>query len=136
MTGADIPIIVQAIAIRWNELKKKYPQLYGKPMFSVKGEFASTKSSLSEIYKSNPFVFNDQPIFPDGIDSVITKLLKKTPLNPDCEIVIIFEELDYDLIAELQKDPLIDRQLTPQMRASIRIVLGTIKSFMEEAQKT
>jgi len=34
--------------------------------------------------------------------------------------------LEYDLIWKLQTDELVDRELTPQTKASIRIVLGTV----------
>jgi hypothetical protein len=40
-----------------------------------------------------------------------------------------FDHLDYALIARLQADELVDRELTPQTRASIRIVLGTLAAF-------
>ncbi|NLX23330.1 MAG: hypothetical protein GXY55_16890 [Phycisphaerae bacterium] len=34
--------------------------------------------------------------------------------------------MDYELIWKLQTDELVDRNLTPQTKASIRIVLGTV----------
>lgn len=43
-----------------------------------------------------------------------------------------FHHLDYDLISELQKEELINQTLTPQTKASIRIVLGSIKEFVQE----
>lgn len=42
---------------------------------------------------------------------------------------IRFNQLDYELIAKLQADDMIDRELTPQTRASISIVLGTLGHF-------
>jgi hypothetical protein len=39
--------------------------------------------------------------------------------------------LKYEQIFALQKHPLVDRDLTPQTHASIRIVLGTLKGLSE-----
>ncbi|PIR20585.1 MAG: hypothetical protein COV45_05140 [Deltaproteobacteria bacterium CG11_big_fil_rev_8_21_14_0_20_47_16] len=41
-------------------------------------------------------------------------------------IELRFTSLAYELIWLLQKDPLVDRALTPQTHASIRIVIGTV----------
>ncbi len=37
--------------------------------------------------------------------------------------------VSYCLMCKLQVDQLVDRQLTPQTKASIRIVLGTVDHF-------
>jgi hypothetical protein len=52
-------------------------------------------------------------------------------LNYDekCQVEIRFNDLKYDLIWKLQADDLVDRNLTPQTKASIRIVLGTLAQF-------
>lgn len=39
-----------------------------------------------------------------------------------------------DRLFALQKHPLVDRDLTPQTRASIRIVLGALKGLSEPAE--
>lgn len=44
----------------------------------------------------------------------------------------ILGDLEYALIAHLQADDLVDRELTPQTRASIRIVLGSLAAFFRE----
>lgn len=40
-----------------------------------------------------------------------------------------FKDLDYDLVWKLQNDDMVNRDLTPRTKASIRIVLGTIHHF-------
>lgn len=45
------------------------------------------------------------------------------------QVEIRFHALIYELVAKLQLDPLVDRERTPQTRASIRIVLGTLIGF-------
>ncbi|NLW85333.1 MAG: hypothetical protein GXY38_00485 [Planctomycetes bacterium] len=59
------------------------------------------------------------------LDCALTNLHYKDK----CQIEIRFSELDYELIWKLQTDELVDRNLTPQTKASIRIVLGTVASF-------
>jgi hypothetical protein len=48
-----------------------------------------------------------------------------------CQVEIRFLKLKYDLIWKLQADDWVDRNLTPQTRASVQIVLGTLASFCE-----
>lgn len=43
------------------------------------------------------------------------------------QINLIFGELDYELISKLQVDPLVDKTLTPQTGASIKICLGSLQ---------
>lgn len=44
-------------------------------------------------------------------------------------IELRFTSLVYELIWLLQQDPLVDRALTPQTHASIRIVVGTVENL-------
>lgn len=50
--------------------------------------------------------------------------------NENCQIEIRFHDLNYDLIWQLQADELVDRNLTPQTKASIQFVLGTLINFV------
>jgi hypothetical protein len=50
-----------------------------------------------------------------------------------CQVELRFKEVNYGLIWKLQADELVDRNLTPQTKASIRIVLGTLAQFAETA---
>lgn len=45
---------------------------------------------------------------------------------PEVQVEIRFHVLRYALVWALQSNPLIDQALTPQTKASIRIVLGTL----------
>jgi hypothetical protein len=47
----------------------------------------------------------------------------------ECQVEIRFNRLNYELIWKLQVDDLVCRNLTPQTKASIRIVLGTLAQF-------
>ena len=52
-----------------------------------------------------------------------------TTYQPDALIELRFHDLDYPLLDQLRLDPLVDPTLTPQTRASIRIVLGELWVF-------
>ena len=53
-------------------------------------------------------------------------LINELKIDESVRIELRFDELRYTLVEQLQKDPLVDGELTPQSRASIRIVLGTV----------
>lgn len=61
----------------------------------------------------------------------IKQMLQTFEFNGEVQVEIRFHRLNYDLIWQLQADELVDRKLTPQTRASIRIVLGKISDFAE-----
>ena len=49
----------------------------------------------------------------------------------DMNVEIRFGNLKYDLIWKLKKDPRIDMEQTEQRKASIRVVLGSIRRFLD-----
>ena len=57
------------------------------------------------------------------------QLARDLEFDGNAQVTLVFHDLDYDLIWKLQADELVDSQLTPQTRASIRIVLGTLAHF-------
>ena len=59
----------------------------------------------------------------------IRTLLETAEIIETSQINLIFGELDYDLISKLQVDPLVDRILTPQTGASIKICLGSLQQL-------
>jgi len=56
-------------------------------------------------------------------------IVKNIEVDEDTFVEIRFKGTDYDMIFALQKDELISKEHTPQTKASIRIVLGTIKDL-------
>ncbi len=56
-------------------------------------------------------------------------LLSSIEIVESTQLQMRFGQLDYDLIAKLQVDPLVDQGLTPKTKASINIVLGTLASL-------
>lgn len=57
----------------------------------------------------------------------IQALLAVSEIVETSQIELRFGQLDYELIAQLKKDPLIDQALTPQTGASIKVCLGTLQ---------
>lgn len=67
----------------------------------------------------------------ERITAQLNQLAGHFHYDGQCQIETRFHELNYDLIWRLQKDDLIDRRLTPQTKASIRIVLGSLEYLQE-----
>ena len=59
----------------------------------------------------------------------LQQLAARFQYDDQCQVELRFHDLNYELIWKLQADDLVDRHLTPQTKASIRIVLGTLAQF-------
>jgi hypothetical protein len=71
------------------------------------------------------------------LETELERRLANVTFRGDVNIELRFRDLDYPLIWQLQQDPLIDRELTPQTKASIRIVLTNLdRTWQEMRQKT
>jgi hypothetical protein len=62
------------------------------------------------------------------------KLAKALEFKVETQIEIRFKSLDYGLVWMLQADELVNRTLTSQSKASIRIVLETISSMQADQE--
>ena len=67
------------------------------------------------------------------ISRKLTARGKELRFLPEIQIEIRFHVLRYALVWALQNNPLIDRELTPQTKASIRIVLGNLANLSSRA---
>lgn len=83
--------------------------------------------------KNNPNASQDPGKERTQLERKLTSLEPVIVFNDDVQVELRFEALKYEQIFALQKHPLVDRDLTPQTRASIRIVLGTLKGLSERA---
>jgi hypothetical protein len=129
-------------------LRKKYPELKAYLVLSLLGKQINLDLSPKDILSAFPTMVVD-----DEAKSHMLSFLKK-PLKNDAseaekerwkkqahelslnlkyagniQFEMRFNSLNYDLIWKLQSDELVDRCLTPQTKASINIVLGTISHF-------
>jgi formate dehydrogenase maturation protein FdhE len=150
-TALDLDQLEAAVAAareRFASLRAKHPQLRGYLVFCLPGKQAGITTSPSEILATLPAMVID-----DAAKSALQAFLRNPPdksasekdkqiwneqlhaltaglrYRGDYRIEIRFDHLDYTLIARLQSDELVDRELTPLTRASIRIVLGTLAAL-------
>lgn len=79
---------------------------------------------LAQTPKSGPLLAEKM-----NLTEALDQLLPHLRYDGNCRVELRFRQLDYDLIWQLQAEALVDRDLTPQMKASIRIVLGTLAQF-------
>jgi hypothetical protein len=88
---------------------------------------ASTLSLLSRLKKLE----SDATAGPEiaQLKEQLVQLGPQLKYHEKCLVEIRFNDLTYDLVWKLQKDDLVDRDLTPQTKASICIVLGTLAQF-------
>ena len=67
--------------------------------------------------------------FRDELEQQLTALSKEIRFITDITFEVRFERLVYESIWRLQRDPLIDRERTPQSKASIRVVFKHFKEL-------
>ena len=139
---------IKAAQERFSLIRKKHPGLKGYLVLSLAGGQTGVGSSAKEILKDCPaLVVNDRakaslvaflktPEPKDASEAEKTRLREQYQqlagelrFDGNHQVEIRFDNLNYELIWQLQSDELVDRELTPQTRASIRIVLGTLAHF-------
>jgi len=139
---------VTAARERFSQLREKHPTLKGYLVLSIPGKQTGIGSSPAEILANLPVLLVDdaareafaaclrQPPPKDASESQkqqakerIDELARNLNHDGSVRVEIRFDHLDYALIAQLHADDLVDRSLTPQTPASIRIVLGTLAAL-------
>jgi len=151
-----LPQLQNAVAAakgRFERIRTPYPSLEAHLVFSLPTGQAGIDKAPSEMLTEFPSMIVDDDVKNGalnhlgrikelelrGITGTEMEKLKEelAQLAPDlgydgaCQAEIRFLKLKFDLIWRLQKDELVDRNLTPQTKASIQIVLGTLASFCE-----
>ena len=132
----------------FTQIRKKYPSLRAYLVLSSRIGQTKPDSDLADLILEFPSLLLDSTAKTKTL-GLIKKMKPKESTKPDqiqlkdafkervqdlefdgsVQVEIRFHDLDYDLIWKLQSDELVDRELTPQTRASIRIVLGTASRF-------
>jgi hypothetical protein len=158
LTPQELKIVIAAAKRHFGVIRKKYPELKGYLVFSLPSGETEIDSSFDKILSEFPEMVIEpksktsaHPIatqlermtkeahkYPDKVlleqqKELLKKQLKHFAFDPhyneDAQVELCFHELNYELVWKLQRDELIDRTLTPQSKASIRIVLGTLAHF-------
>jgi hypothetical protein len=139
---------VDAAKQHFSLIRKKYANLQAYLVIGMQGNQTKIDSSLGQMIdefadvlvngsgktKILDFVKTPLPDKPTESQKLewakqFQKLAGQLEYNGQAQVEIRFHHLDYELIFKLQSDDLVDRDLTPHTKASIRIVLGTITSF-------
>jgi hypothetical protein len=148
---------VAAANQRFDLIRKKYPELKAYLVLSLPGGQTEIGSSPAQILKEFPAIVVDDSNKTAALDLQSSLELlewkdKKSPeieklkkqldqiasrfkFDEKCQVEIRFHDLKYDLVWKLQVDDLVDRNLTPQTKASIRIVLGTLAQFKKSISR-
>jgi len=141
--------------LRFSELKAAYPRMRGYLVVSSATGQAEVTHGFETMLRGFSRLFRDGGEKDAALGQIrnLERLRKNTEREPIHEaegalremsdamevdgagqIEIRFDHLDYSLIGALRGDPRIDQGLTPQTRASIRIVLGNISGLAGCAQ--
>lgn len=125
------------------KIRKKHPTLKAYLVLSSRSGQTKFDSELGDSIREFPALLLDGAAKTKALE-LIKKLKPKESTKPEqiqlkdefkeltkdlafdgsVQVELRFYDLDYDLIWKLQSDVLVNRELTPQTRASIRIVLG------------
>jgi len=136
----------------FEQIRRKYPSLRAYLVLRFKSEQADIDEAIWKLLLHCPRFFLDasekeQALAFLALEKVraektgqehiteIERILRKLDLllNPDVQIEIRFIDLKYALVWELQKEELVDQELTPQTKASIQIMLGSLDSLNRRA---
>ncbi len=148
LTPEQFRSAVSAANQQFNLIRKKYPDLKAYLVVGLSGEQAKLDEPPLNMFKDfQGVVFNDaaksemikflkMPVNKEATKEEIKKremrfleLAEQVKYNGNCRVEIRFHQLDYECVWKLQVDELVNRAMTPQTRASIRIVLGTVSDF-------
>lgn len=152
MNVEELKTVVEKSNVILKKLKMKYPNLDGYLVLSSPNGQCRLTDDMVEILNLFPQMIVDcrhkqkglqllQKIdhiesenkrktgYPRSFDTYriqLSDVVKRLSVKEDTFVEIRFKKSDLDLIVELQKDELISQEHTPQTKASIRIVLGTV----------
>jgi hypothetical protein len=155
---------ITAAKRQFDLIRKKYPNLQAYLVLSLPGGQTGIGSTPREILTQFPDMVLDSPekhrALPilsrlemlewkinrtpkddallaerKNLSDKLAPLLVPLRYDSGTQIELRFEHLNYDLIWQLQVDELVDRELTPQGKASIRIVLGTLNHFASQSHE-
>ena len=109
------------ISLGPRQLLREFPSMF--PDEQQKAEIEREVKRMKELEKKRNL--------PTEQDDKLTPLLERLEVDGRTQVELRFGQLHYETAWALQSDELVDRELTPQTRRSIRIVLGTVASFVD-----
>ena len=152
MNLSGLKTAVERSTFLFKKLKEKYKSLSGYLVFSSPDGQCDLTTNLADILNSFPQMIVDgkqkekglqllqkinvieaenkknsgNPKSTEKLRQQLDEIVKNLEVDEDTFVEIRFKGADYDMISELQKDELVSQEYTPQTKASIRIVLGTV----------
>lgn len=148
ITPEQFQTAVAAAYRQFSLIRKKYPDLKAYLVVGIPGEQTkldgAPKDMLDDFHgvmyddaaKAEMIIFLKVPLKKGATKEETKKWWKRfselavqVKYNGKCRVEIRFHQLNYEQVWKLQVDELVDRSMTPQTKASIRIVLGTISDF-------
>ena len=152
----QLQVAVAAGKRQFDRIRQKYPDLKAYLVLSLPGGQTEIDSSPKQILSKFPAMVVDDSAKTNALDIIsrlktlewqakvgpeteqlinqLDQITTRLKYDEKCQVEIRFKDLNYDLIWKLQMDDLVDRNLTPQSKASIRIVLGMLSRFVSYAQ--
>ena len=154
--ATELERVVARARARLKALKARYPRLDAWLVLALREHQVDLASDLPKILTTFPGVFEAsvhrraaEPIGKRIVEADknwvdltqaerrvrqelmanLAPLETKLTVSSNVLVELRFETLEYALIDELRRDGLVDRDRTPQTRASIRIVLGTAREL-------
>lgn len=119
-------------------IREKHPKLKGYLVFASWLGQAEIETPIEGLVEHFPAMFveneNKRLMLKEKEQRTNPRIQQGLLIASETRIEIRFKDLNYELIWRLQLDELIDRELTPQTKASIRIVLGTLADFVGEGE--
>jgi hypothetical protein len=147
----QLQVAVAAAKRQFDLIRKKHPNLKAYLVMSLPGGQTGIDSSPTQILSEFPamvvddgvktnalnllsllkFVKPDAPTVPEAerLRKQVDQLAPQLEYDEKIQVEIRFNDLEFDLVWKLQADDLVDRNLTPQTKGSIQIVLGTLAQF-------
>ena len=160
----DLSIPISRAKKKFSTLKSQYPTLHAKLVLCNKHGHVDIDASGNDILQSAATIFVDskeakelriihslhldlsrrnQTTHSEYISTLLQSILDRihnllsvVELVDSTQIELRFDQLDYELIDELRRNPMVDQRLTPQTRASIQIVLGDLYSLSKEKDQS
>jgi len=154
MNLSGLETAVEKSTSLFKKLKDKYKSLFGYLVFSSPRGQCELTNNMADILNIFPRMIADCKQKDKGLQLLqkindieaenkkssksksteqlrqqLDEIVKNLEVHEDTLIEIRFKGIDYNMLTELQKDELVSQEHTPQTKASIRFVLGTIKDL-------
>jgi len=150
LNSDQLNVVIKRAYHRFEQIKKKHPEVKAYMVFSSRKGQVDIEASLRQMLQEFPEMVVDDKARNEAL-KIITEIKKaekndrsseverlgrqlamltvQVRYDDNVRVEIRFKDLKYDHVWALQANEYVDRSLTPQTKASIRIVLGTLRAL-------